>query len=94
MTAPKSSIAEVIAHGQFILSFTFGSAAAPVFPHPRNLTEVLRPALGGLLTADATGVSGDFGIADRSITMGTSKHINKLVQALLFGKKKNGELNI
>ena len=70
------------------------SAALPILSHSGDLTEVFRPALGGLLAADTTGISGNLGIADRSVAMRTPKHICRLKQALLLNKKKDGELNI
>jgi len=74
--------------------FFLGSAALAGLSHGRDLTEVFRPALSGLLTADTAGISGNLGIANRSVAMGTSKHISTLKQALLLNKKKDGELNI
>lgn len=63
-------------------------------PHPRNLAEVLRAALGRLFAADFTRIGGNLRIFNGAVAMGTSKHISRLEQALLINKEKDGELNI
>lgn len=83
----------MVATDRFSLPFP-RPAALVLFSHDRDLAKVFRPTLGGFLAADATRIGGNEGIFDGSVAIGTSKHISKLEQALLFVKGKYGESSI
>jgi len=69
------------------------SAALSILSHGCDLAKVLRPALGGFLAADATRIGGNQRIFNGAFAPRALKHIRKLEQALLFVKRKGGELS-